>query len=89
MQRRSEPVRVVRAEGSADDQLVREEPLTVRLAARGGPATDVWTTLRTPGHDLDLALGWALAQGLVTALDDVVQEAERHKVARRVEVAGQ
>jgi len=72
VQRRSEPVRVVRARGSDDDRLVREEPLTVRVAARGGPASDVWTTLRTPGHDLDLALGWALSEGLVTTLDDVV-----------------
>lgn len=72
VQRRSEPVRVVRADGSAGDHLVREEPLTVRVAARGGSTRDVWTTLRTPGHDLDLALGWALSEGLVTSLDDVV-----------------
>lgn len=61
-----------RRSGPTTDVVVREEPLTVRLAARGGPATSVWTTLRTPGHDLDLALGWCVAEGLVTGIDDVV-----------------
>ena len=61
-----------RRDGATGDVVVREEPLTVRLAARGGPATGVWTTLRTPGHDLDLALGWCVAEGLVASLSDVV-----------------
>ncbi len=43
----------------------------MRLAARGGPATPVWTTLRTPGDDHDLALGWCVAEGLVDTIDDV------------------
>lgn len=57
---------------ATDDAVVREEPLTVQLAARGGPGTNVWTTLRTPGHDLDLALGWCVAEGLVGSIHDVV-----------------
>jgi FdhD protein len=70
--RRDADVPAARREGTTTDVVVREEPLTVRLAARGGPATAVWTTLRTPGHDLDLALGWCVAEGLVAGLDDVV-----------------
>ena len=70
--RREVEVPAVRRGGPTDDTMVREEPLTVRVAARGGDATPVWTTLRTPGHDLDLALGWCVAEGLVTSLADVV-----------------
>lgn len=70
--RREVEVPAVRRHGATDDLLVREEPLTVRLAARGGAAVNVWTTLRTPGHDLDLALGWCVSEGLVRSLADVV-----------------
>lgn len=70
--RREVEVTAARRRGATTDTVVREEPLTVRLAARGGPATSVWTTLRTPGHDLDLALGWCVAEGLVASLADVV-----------------
>lgn len=70
--RRDVEVAAARRGGATDDVVVREEPLTVRLAARGGPATKVWTTLRTPGHDLDLALGWCVAEGLVGSIGDVV-----------------
>lgn len=70
--RRDVEVPAVRRTGPTEDVMVREEPLTVRLAARGGPGTPVWTTLRTPGHDLDLALGWCVAEGLVRSLSDVV-----------------
>lgn len=71
--RRSQHVTARRRDGATTaDTVVREEPLTVQLAARGGPATNVWTTLRTPGHDLDLALGWCVAEGLVGSVHDVV-----------------
>ncbi len=70
--RRDVEVTATRRRGATADTVVREEPLTVRLAARGGPGTSVWTTLRTPGHDLDLALGWCVAEGLVSSLADVV-----------------
>lgn len=70
--RRDVEVAVARRDGRDRDVVAAEEPLTVRLAARGGSAQNVWTTLRTPGHDLDLALGWCVAEGLVASLDDVV-----------------
>lgn len=69
--RRGEQVSVVRDGRRTEDVLVREEPLTVQVAARGGDPHGVWTTLRTPGHDHDLALGWCLAEGLVAGIDDV------------------
>lgn len=69
---RDREVPAARRDGPTDDVVVREEPLAVRVAARGGSAATVWTTLRTPGHDLDLALGWCVAEGLVASMADVV-----------------
>lgn len=48
-----------------DDLLVREEPL--RLAVHGQQLL----TMRTPGRDADLALGFLLGEGIVGAADDV------------------
>lgn len=42
------------------DEVVVEEPLTIRV---GG--TPVTTTMRTPGHDFDLAIGHLLTEGLL------------------------
>jgi len=53
-------VQVVRVpEGDADDVVAVEEPLEIRIA--GAP---VAVTMRTPGHDEELALGFALSEGL-------------------------
>ena len=48
------------------DALAVEEPLELRVG--GEP---VVTTMRTPGHDVDLALGWLLGEGLLGHVDDV------------------
>ncbi len=48
-----------------EDRLVTEEPFELRLAWSGGPARRVWVTMRTPGHDFELAAGWAVHEGLV------------------------
>jgi FdhD protein len=54
-------VRVVRLPGgeSKDDRVAVEEPLELRID--GQP---VAVTMRTPGHDEELALGFALSEGL-------------------------
>ncbi len=60
----------VRADGTSTrrpDTLAVEEPLEIRLD--GVPFT---VTMRTPGHDLDLALGFLVAEGVVVKPDDVV-----------------
>lgn len=67
--------RVVRISLSADgpaaraqpDQLAVEAPLTLKA---GGET--VATTMRTPGHDLELALGWLVAEGVVRRPDEVL-----------------
>jgi FdhD protein len=64
--------RVVRVEEGRvverPDTLAVEEPLEIRV---GGRAVSV--TMRTPGHDLDLALGFLLTEGVVATPDDVVE----------------
>ena len=48
-----------------EDRLATEEPLELRAAWPGAPARRVWVTMRTPGHDFELATGWALHEGLL------------------------
>jgi len=50
----------------APDPVVIEEPLEIRLA---GDA--VATTMRTPGQDAELALGFLLSESIITSRDDV------------------
>lgn len=48
------------------DTVTVEEPLEIRA---GG--TTLTTTMRTPGHDIELAHGWLYAEGLISTVDDV------------------
>lgn len=49
-----------------EDRLATEEPLEVRLAWPGRPAQRVGVTMRTPGHDFELAVGLLYAEGLLS-----------------------
>src|SRR4051812_47909250 len=64
-------VRVVESSPDRDrpreDQVAAEEPLEIRLASPAVEARRAWVTMRTPGHDFDLAAGWAFHEGLVGA----------------------
>jgi FdhD protein len=46
-------------DGEAEDVVAVEEPLEIRIGGR-----PVAVTMRTPGHDEELALGFALTEGL-------------------------
>ena len=48
-----------------EDRLATEEPLEIRMSAAGAPAERVWVTMRTPGHDFELAAGFAVNESLV------------------------
>ncbi len=48
-----------------EDRVATEEPLEIRLVWPGVEARRVWVTMRTPGHDFELAAGWLLHEGLL------------------------
>lgn len=52
----------------AEDEVAREEPLEIRVRGRA-----VSVTMRTPGHDDELALGFLLSEGLIHHRDDVLR----------------
>jgi FdhD protein len=52
--------------GRREDRVVAEEPLELRLAWPGTPAHRAWVTMRSPGHDFELAAGWAVHEGIAT-----------------------
>ncbi len=47
-----------------EDRLITEEPLEIRVRAGVLPARRAWVTMRTPGHDFELAAGWLVNEGL-------------------------
>ncbi|MGZ5398501.1 MAG: formate dehydrogenase accessory sulfurtransferase FdhD [Nocardioides sp.] len=50
-----------------EDRIAAEEPLELRLGWPGSPADRVWVTMRTPGHDFELAAGWVVHEGIAAA----------------------
>lgn len=53
-----------------EDRVATEEPLEIRVESPRSPAQRVAVTMRTPGHDFELAAGW-LVHERVTRRDDV------------------
>jgi FdhD protein len=47
---------------AAEDWLAAEEPLEIRVGGRS-----LMVTMRTPGHDVDLAAGFLVSEGVITA----------------------
>ncbi len=91
------PIHIVRVDqgvaAEAEDILVTEEPLEIRLGH--GPLDDrtevrLSVTMRTPGHDEELTLGFLFTEGIITGPEQVlraehcgnVKEEERGNVIR-------
>src|SRR5688500_678719 len=54
------------------DSVAGEEPLEIRVGRSGEPKVPLAVTMRTPGDDLDLALGFLYTEGLIGEPDDVL-----------------
>ena len=54
-----------------EDRVVTEEPLEIRLAEPRLPPGRVTVTMRTPGHDFELAAGWLFHEGVVASVEDL------------------
>ncbi len=51
------------------DRLAGEEPMAIRACGPGQPPVDVAVTMRTPGHEAELAVGFLCSEGLIDAAD--------------------
>jgi FdhD protein len=65
--------RIVAVRGAAveerRDVLAGEEPMAIRAAGPGQDPVDVAITMRTPGEDAELAIGFLYTEGLIAAGD--------------------
>ena len=71
------------------DELATEEPLEIRVSA-GGRTQSLAVTMRTPGHDFELAAGFLLSEGVIRGakdidgisycLDPAVEAAQRYNI---------
>jgi FdhD protein len=58
-----------------DDAVAIEEPLEIRLelASEGGGGKAIAVTMRTPGNDPELAVGFLHGEGMIRSADDVLE----------------
>lgn len=73
------PVKSVNGEGGATrlDVLAVEEPLEIRIVHPSIGETAISITMRTPGNDAELAIGFLHGEGIIRSADDVVRVGKR------------
>ncbi len=55
-----------------DDRLAGEEPMAIRVSGPGQAPIDIAVTMRTPGHEAELAAGFLRTEGLIEDPADIV-----------------
>jgi FdhD protein len=53
------------------DKLVTEEPMEIRVHGPGQEPRALAVTMRTPGHDFELAVGFCATEGILASPDDL------------------
>ena len=53
------------------DVLAAEEPMEMRVEGAGQPAIPIGVTMRTPGGDFELAVGFLFTEGLISGRDEI------------------
>ena len=56
-----------------DDALAVEEPLEIRLGSRNQPHRSISITMRTPGDDASLAVGFLFTEGIIQSRDQIAE----------------
>ena len=72
------PIKKVNTDGViyTDDLLATEEPLEIRLGfgeQRARQQQNISVTMRTPGHDFELAIGFLFTEGIIKSVNDIYQ----------------
>lgn len=77
------PVKSVTGEGGGThlDVLAVEEPLEIRIVHPSIEETSISVTMRTPGNDAELAIGFLHGEGIIGSADDVVRVGKRVRSA--------
>ncbi len=69
IERQASRVRVIAYRGGTtearEDRLTGEEPMAIRACGPGQAPADVAVTMRTPGHEPELAVGFLVTEGLL------------------------
>jgi FdhD protein len=73
--RATTPVRVQSIDGARrlerPDRLVTEEPMEIRVHGPGQEPAPLAVTMRTPGNDFELAVGFCFTEGVLTTAEDL------------------
>jgi FdhD protein len=61
-------------QSTCEDQVAVEEPLEIQLSSKTADtaaAKSISITMRTPGHDVELALGFLFTEAIISSIDEV------------------
>ena len=59
------------ASSTVRDRLATEEPMEIRVEEPGAEQRTIAVTMRTPGNDFELAVGFLFTEGLIAGADEV------------------